>query len=62
MKREERQLIYNTASEYCVKCLRAGYFKLGFANFFLHPDDGFRGTCVLEFDLEEDEDESTGNS
>ena len=62
MKREERQLIYNTDSDYCVKCLRANYFKSGLANFLYHPDDGFAGTGVLEFDLEEDEDESTGNS
>jgi hypothetical protein len=64
MEKKERQLIYNTDSDYCVKCLRAGYFKFGLANFLYHPDDGFAGTGVLEFDLEEDsddKDESTGN-
>ena len=35
---------FNTDSEGNARCIKAGYYKMGFANFVMHPKDGFTAT------------------
>lgn len=49
--------IYNGDSEHCSKCIKAGYFKMGVGNLLYHPNDGFTAPCVLEYELEEIEED-----
>lgn len=50
------QLGYNVDKDNCCRCIKAGYYKMGVGNCLNHPDDGFTAPCVLEFELETDED------
>lgn len=47
---------FNTDSEGNARCIKAGYYKMGFANFVMHPKDGFTATSIIE--VEEDEQEN----
>ena len=38
----------NTDREGNCLCLKAGYYKMGMANFVRHPNDGLKATCVME--------------
>lgn len=41
----------NLDKDDCARCLRAGYYKFGCANFMEHTHDGFCATGVIEYDL-----------
>lgn len=45
---------FNTDSDGNARCIKAGYFKMGFANFVCHPNDGFTATAIIEVEDEED--------
>lgn len=36
----------NTTADGCASCLKAGYYKMGGANFLQHTNDGFKATAV----------------
>lgn len=46
------RLGYNTDKDYCSKCIKAGYYKMGVGNCLNHPNDGFVAPCVVEFEIE----------
>lgn len=43
-----KQIPYNTDKEGCASCIKAGYYKMGRANFIGHTNDGLKATCVIE--------------
>lgn len=43
-----KQIPLNTDKDGCCSCLKAGYFKMGGANFLGHTNDGFKATCIME--------------
>lgn len=43
-----KQIPLNTDKEGCCSCLKAGYYKMGGANFLGHSNDGFKATCIME--------------
>ena len=47
---------FNTDADGNARCIKAGYYKMGFANFVMHPKDGFTATSIIE--VEEDEQEN----
>lgn len=47
-KRLLRQIPRNTDADGCARCLKAGYYKMGAANFTKHEGDGFVATCIIE--------------
>lgn len=47
-----QQLAYNIDKDNCCRCIKAGYYKMGLGNCLNHPDDGFTAPCVLEFEIE----------
>ena len=43
---------YNLDKDGCCRCLKAGgYMKAGLGNCLYHPNDGFGVTCVMEFEM-----------
>ena len=45
----------NTDADGNARCIKAGYYKMGFANFVMHPKDGFTATSIIEVEDEEDD-------
>lgn len=39
---------HNTDKDGCALTIKAGYFKMGAANFLRHSDDVFKATCIIE--------------
>lgn len=39
----------NTDNDGNCSCLKANYYKMGLANFIRRSDDGFKATCIMEF-------------
>ena len=47
-KRLIAQIPRNADSDGCARCLKAGYYKMGVANFLKHENNGFVATCIIE--------------
>jgi len=50
------KLGYNIGKNGVSRCIKAGYYKMGLGNCLYHPNDGFTAPCVIEFDLEKEND------
>ena len=46
----------NTDKDGCASCIKAGYYKMGQANFLDHASDGFKATAIIEVYEEEETD------
>lgn len=45
----------NTDADGNARCIKAGYFKMGVANFLCHPNDGLTATCVIEIEIDDEQ-------
>ena len=50
------KLGYNIGKNGISRCIKANYYKMGLGNFLYHLNDGFIAPCVIEFDLEKEND------
>lgn len=48
---------FNLDKHGCSRCIKAGYYKFGVGNFLYHPNDGFTAPCVIEYEIEDTDDE-----
>lgn len=46
---------FNLDKDGCSRCIKAGYYKFGLGNFLYHPNDGFTAPCVIEFEIDDEE-------
>ena len=42
------QIPLNADKDGCAPTIKAGYYKMGGANFLGHPDDGLKAMCIIE--------------
>lgn len=52
---------HNTDTDGNSRCIKADYYKMGVANFLYHPNDGFTATCVIEYEVEDEQDSGRVN-